>query len=117
MNSSHVVITLDSSVDAAYVQLLERPVAETVELTDAVMLDLDEHRVVVGIEMLSISAPLPYDELVSKYHVHSEVVHVLRTVVMGAGSGPTAKSFGLSARSQTAGTLRIGHGGLIDAQA
>jgi uncharacterized protein YuzE len=44
--------TYDAAARAHYVHLTERPVSRTVELSDSVMVDLDENGDVVGVEVL-----------------------------------------------------------------
>lgn len=113
MKDSKVEVTLDPSADVAYIRLLSRAVVETVELTDSVLLDLDEHRMVVGIEMLSTSAVLPYEELETKYHVPSSASDVVRALI--ARGSVSGESFGLSAHSENAGALTIDNDGLVGA--
>lgn len=77
---SAISIDVDHSVDAAYITLGERAVARTVQYDELVMIDLDEYGVAVGIEVLAQSAPLPFTDLLEKYHVHSDVVELLRMI-------------------------------------
>lgn len=46
------VIDVDKSVNAAYVALSTGPVARTLEVSESVLMDLDECGDVVGIELL-----------------------------------------------------------------
>ena len=82
-----IELTIDPQADAAYVQLSNDAVATTVALTDAVNIDLDEHRCVVGIEVLSLVADIPMSDLTTKYHVKSSVVEALKQI------RPSVKSF------------------------
>lgn len=79
-------IEVDLEVDAAYIGLSDAAVARTVELSDQVLVDLDEFGVAVGIEVLDRSVPLPLSELVERYHVRSEVVDLLGLLRPGVSS-------------------------------
>lgn len=83
MLTSPINVEVDSSADCAYVRLSNEPVSRTVEATSQVLVDLDVMNVVVGIELLAVDARLPFDDLVTKFHVRSEVVNKLRQVVSG----------------------------------
>lgn len=86
MTSSTVRVDLDLSADAAYIGLSEEPVVRTVSLTDEVMVDLDEMGVVVGVEVLSLSAEIPFSRLECECHVHSDVIDVIRTIRPDVGT-------------------------------
>jgi uncharacterized protein YuzE len=73
-------VPVDTALNAAYIQLSESGVASTVELNDEINIDLDEFGVAVGIEVLDERAPLPFTDLVDRFHVHSEVVELLRLI-------------------------------------
>lgn len=75
-----IKITVDQSVEAGYIELSDRPVVETVELGNGVLVDLDDMRVVVGIEVLNLEARLPLTRLREEFHVHSSVVDLLDTL-------------------------------------
>ena len=75
-----ITIELDTVVDAAYIRLATAPVARTVAHDDRINIDLDVHGVVIGIEVLGEGVPLPFAELVDRYHVHSDVVEMLRVI-------------------------------------
>jgi len=72
-----IEVTVDANVDAGYVRLSRNPVHTTQRLTDEVLVDLDELGMVVGIEALSLTAEIPIAELISTYHVRSEVADLL----------------------------------------
>lgn len=90
-----ITVSVDQVADAAYIRLSESAVENTVEVNDEVLVDLDSMRVVVGIELLQISAEIPFTELVEKFHVHSQQVELLRllkpsiaqTVLSGGNDG------------------------------
>lgn len=75
-----IEIQIDREVDAAYVRLSANDVAATHDVTEEVLIDLDDMGIAVGIEVLRLDAELPYDTLCVKYHVHSDVVDVLRQI-------------------------------------
>jgi uncharacterized protein YuzE len=72
-----VTVTVDVSVDAAYIALSKGAVAKTVPLNDLIQIDLDSMDMVVGIETLSIGAELPLQQLRDEFHVSSSVVDIL----------------------------------------
>ncbi len=71
-------VRVDVEADAAYILMTDRKVAKTVEVGPSVQVDLDELGVVVGIEMLSIDARIPFGELVTQFHVHTADIDLLR---------------------------------------
>ena len=77
---SGITIEVDQSVDAAYITLSDQPVVRTVQHNEAVLIDLDQFGCAVGIEFLDQSTLIPFQELVDDYHVHSDVVELLRLV-------------------------------------
>lgn len=92
---AQIKIEVDSTVDAAYIRLSSNHVVTTEAVTDDVMVDLDAMRVVVGIEVLSLNADIPFSTLVTKYHVHSDVIELLRRV------RPTVAGFVFSMSSES----------------
>ena len=107
-----VTIELDQHVDAAYIRLSTQPVATTRELTGAVLVDLDAMGVVVGVEVLSLDADIPFDRLVTDCHVYSDVVDLLRTI------RPTVRNFVISSGSEassSASRCRVGDRDLVTA--
>ncbi|MFP3670919.1 DUF2283 domain-containing protein, partial [Priestia sp. SIMBA_032] len=68
------------AADAAYIELSKNKVVRTVEVNDSVLLDLDEYNIAVGVEVLELSAEIPFVRLNKEYHVHSEVVDLLRMI-------------------------------------
>lgn len=75
-----VAIHIDHETDTGYIRLRETDVAETVELTDLVLLDLDEFKVAVGIEVLSLAAQIPFTRLHREFHVPSSTVDLVRQI-------------------------------------
>ncbi len=70
-------LTVDWSVNAAYIELSSDEVASTKELESGINVDLDELDVVVGIEVLELDADLPWQRLRDEFHVPSRVVDLL----------------------------------------
>lgn len=77
---ANISIEVDTLLHAAYIRLSEKDVARTVQVNDEIMIDLDDMNVAVGIEVLDEGAPLPFQDLVSRYHVHTSVVELLRLI-------------------------------------
>lgn len=97
--SSQVRIELDPEADAAYISLSDAEVVRTRQLTEEVMVDLDEFDVAVGIEVLGLRASIPFDLLRDEVHIRSEVIDVIRLI------RPNIDSFVLSAMSRSAGSV------------
>lgn len=77
MATVSIRVTVDQSVNAAYIALSDNEVESTVDLGDGILIDLDDMRVVVGIEVLNLDAQLPLARLRDEFHVHSSVVNHL----------------------------------------
>lgn len=75
-----IKIEVDTDVHAAYIRLSDEPVVRTVECTEHVMVDLDQYGVAVGVELLDETTPIPFQALLTDFHVHSEVVDLLRLI-------------------------------------
>lgn len=75
-----ISIQVDTDVHAAYIRLSSEPVAKTVECNEHILVDLDAFGVAVGIELLDETTPLPFDVLMTDFHVHSDVVMLLRMI-------------------------------------
>lgn len=73
-------LTVDFASDAAYLRLSDHDVVETCEVTPSVLVDLDDMRIVVGVEVLTLDALIPRDQLITDYHMRSEDVSVLDQV-------------------------------------
>lgn len=80
MKDIKVALELDLEADAAYIRLSVEAVAQTCEVNELILVDLDRNGIVVGIETLGINAPIPFAELETRFHVHSDVIAVLRLV-------------------------------------
>lgn len=73
-----VVVEVDQTAGAAYVRFNENAVASTVQHGDAINLDMDQYGMVVGIEVMDLAADIPFQALVTDYHVESSKVELLR---------------------------------------
>lgn len=80
MADSKVTLEMDYEAEAAYIRLGDEAVSVTEEVEPHVMVDLDEYRVVVGVEILGFSTPIPFTRLREYYHVRSEVIEKLRQI-------------------------------------
>ncbi|MET7287579.1 DUF2283 domain-containing protein [Streptomyces sp. NPDC005573] len=89
MTESMIQVEIDPAAALAYVELGNGEVARTVQFTDEVMIDLDPYGMVLGIELLSLSADLDADlraRLASEYHVPSQVLDVLPAALSAVGN-------------------------------
>lgn len=80
MTPGGIEIQIDCEVDAAYVRLSLNAVVRMSEVTDEVVVDLEEMNAAVGIEVLRLDATIPYDRLCTEYHIHSDVIDLLRQI-------------------------------------
>lgn len=87
-----ITVEIDAALDMGYIHLSDEPVASTVELTEDVVVELDDTGSVIGIEMLALSADIPYDKLTLECHVGSEAIDVLQSI------GPSVQAFIASAQ-------------------
>lgn len=77
---SNLELSVDMQAQAAYITLRHEVVVSTRSVTEAVLVDLDAMNVVVGVEILSLSAPIPFTELHTQFHVHSDTIDALRLI-------------------------------------
>jgi uncharacterized protein YuzE len=70
-------LEIDQDAGAAYLQFSDCAVTRSVEFNDHIIVDLDVHGVVVGIELLDLKKSVPLDELVEKFHVRTEAFALL----------------------------------------
>jgi uncharacterized protein YuzE len=73
-------LTVDFGADAAYLLLSDNDVVETCEVSTGVLVDLDDMRVVVGVEVLALDAFIPRDRLITDYHLRSEDLAALEQI-------------------------------------
>ena len=74
MSISSIDIEIDREADAGYIRLLGDPVERTESVTDEVNVALDRQGRVVGIEVLSLGAEVPFELLIQQFGVPSDVV-------------------------------------------
>ena len=93
-------VKIDHDAELAYVRFTDEPVARTVEIDEAINLDLDRFGVVIGIEFLDLDADIPFQRLVTEFHVRREHIEFLRmlrpnmTTSMKLNRGPEAAGSG-----------------------
>ena len=103
MTTRSARIELDTVANAAYVALSDNEIVMTRQVTDLVLVDLDAMNVVVGIEVLSLTAELPFQRLADEFHVHSDVIETLRRIRPSVGAFVAMTSTGVAgASAQTA---------------
>lgn len=67
-----MLITYDSSVDAAYIYLREDPkVAKSVVIDEQRVVDLDDAGEVVGIEILEASGGFVLNDIIERFHLEA----------------------------------------------
>ena len=74
----NIELTIDKAANSAYIRLLSSPVKTSKDISDDIIIDLDNMNVVVGIEILDLEAEIPFSDLITEFHVHSETVELLR---------------------------------------
>jgi len=82
-----VRLTIDTTVGAAYVEIADAEVAETVHDESGVMVDLDSHGNAVGVEVLNPRLDLPLADLANRYSLPPEAIDFLRQVRTSASLG------------------------------
>lgn len=100
-----VSVKLDRDAGAAYLRLSTNRVARTVEFSEDIYVDLDVTGVVVGVELLDLTAKIPMDVLASKHHIHSDSIRVLTAAIGGQASAGMASSGGNRPRHLPFGTV------------
>lgn len=73
-----ISVEIDTSVNAAYIQLSNEKVAKTTQLTEALIVDVDANGAVVGIELLDLGCPLEISTIRSQFPLSDEAIAVLR---------------------------------------
>ncbi|SHG08556.1 Protein of unknown function [Jatrophihabitans endophyticus] len=94
MPAINITATVDLAAEAAYIRFCDGEVARTVEVTDEVQIDLDAFAMALGIEILDLQAEIPFQRLITEYHVPIEAIDALRAI-----------------RPSVAGYFRIGQSG------
>lgn len=80
-------LEMDHDANAAYIRLSDDAVDRTIEVTNSVLVDLNSLNVVVGVEVLSLNAEIPFGLLRDQFHIHSDVIAQMQMVQ------PTVASF------------------------
>lgn len=112
MSESSITIEIDPNADAAYILLTQNDVARTIEFAPEVAVDLDALDVVVGVELLTLAAPVTHatvDELIRRFHVPSGLQSAVHVAIDAIRSLPLANGRGVRAAAPAAhalGTLR-----------
>lgn len=101
-------LEIDQEAEAAYLRFSRHKVARTEEVTDSIAVDLDEHGMAVGIEILDLNESVNLDELAPKYHIRSETLVTLVFALRSSMTSASASTAG-SASAQRA----IGPGAAI----
>lgn len=73
-------LVVDHSTDAAYLKLGDAEIDETCEVSEYVLVDLDEMRIVVGVEVLTLDAYIPREQLIRDFHMRAEDLAVLDSI-------------------------------------
>lgn len=63
----NVTLSVDTFIGVAYIQFTDKPVAQTIEETPDIQVDIDATETVVGVEVLSLKAEFPIQSLLSRY--------------------------------------------------
>ena len=77
---NQIRLEIDLMANAGYIRLSDELTHRTVQVTEDVLIDLDVMNVVVGIEVLTLSAAIPFSRLVDDFHVHTDVVEAVRHI-------------------------------------
>jgi uncharacterized protein YuzE len=100
-----VSVKLERDAGAAYLRLSTNSVARTVEFREDIYVDLDAMGVVVGVELLDLTTPIPMDALAAKHHIHSDSIRILTAAVEGQATAGIASSDGNRPLHAPFGTL------------
>lgn len=68
MQNDKFSIEIDDEADAAYVRVSKAPVAQTREIADGILLDLDANEELAGIEVLGLRDKVGTDDRTSYLH-------------------------------------------------
>lgn len=98
-------VSVDLDANAAYIKMTSRQVTKSVEAGPGVLVDLDDLDVVVGIEVLSIDAEIPYSRLVTDFHVHAADVEILRMLRPSVKASIMRSNDGTSRQDELEGSL------------
>ena len=85
MSEHSITVRIDELAEAAYVRFTDHRVCRTEEFDDATNVDLDEHGMVVGVELLDLSVSIPFDRLSERFHIDSKAIDMLREIAACQG--------------------------------
>ena len=77
-------LELDRKLGLAYLRRSRKAVAKTVEVSTTINVDIDRNGILVGVELLDLTRPLPEDDLVEKFGVESEEMRLLQSLIRAA---------------------------------
>lgn len=100
-------VSVDYDADAAYVSMSDEDIASTVQVSDEVLVDLDQFRVVVGIEFLRIDADIPFQRLIDDFHVRTNDIEKLRALRPSIAGHLQAAAEGVSTTSASTVFSRV----------
>lgn len=80
MDRTILTVKVDPTVSAAYIRVSDERVKRSVEVSDVIIVDLDEHAMVRGIELLDLDETIPYEKLEKDFHVDSKTISALKTI-------------------------------------
>ncbi len=105
--SGRLSLDIDEEAGAAYLQFNDNEVARTVECTDDIVVDLDEHGIVVGVELLDLSKSVPLDELVEKFHIRTESLEMLLNALRVSSATTSITTYGTDTDDQQQGVVSL----------
>jgi len=76
-------LSIDADASAAYLRLSDAPIVRTLRVAPRVNVDVDEMMVAVGIELLTLGAPYPVEDIIRDAHVRSEDHALVRGLLAG----------------------------------
>lgn len=81
-----VTLETDLEADAAYLRISDGDVLNTVQIGTDINVDMDSNDLVVGVELLSLRARIPYATLQERFGVRPSVVSELRSLPATIGT-------------------------------
>ncbi|WP_051174187.1 DUF2283 domain-containing protein [Amycolatopsis orientalis] len=83
-------LEIDQDAGAAYLQFSDSDVARSVEFSDHIIVDLDVHNMVIGIEILDLAKSVPLDDLTERFHVRAESFALLMQALRSSSRASSA---------------------------
>lgn len=71
------MLRIDDYANAAYLRLSDHQIVATREVTESVLVDLDDQGAAVGVEVLSLTAEIPLEQLLTEYGLQGEALDPL----------------------------------------